>query len=139
MLTYLRYRLKIIEMTEPEIDDIFIGNKANKDAFKVQHALDTLGIKITEENLTWTKKERSAYEEATRILKRMLSQTLHLENADFAGAEEWLFREYLEKLKKNNVKRVFVVTEDGYETQRFYSHNFISDSYVKKSIEELLY
>ncbi len=50
------------------------------------------------------------------------------------SAQDWLFREYLSKLKQNNVKRIFVITEDMNENQLTFTHNFLSDEYLTESI-----
>lgn len=38
--------------------------------YKLQHALDLLGVALAEHGHTWSVEERTAYDQATRIIKR---------------------------------------------------------------------
>lgn len=53
-------------------------------------------------------------------------------------AQSWLFRELLCKMKKNNVERVFMITEDKEGNQISFTHNFKTDKYLKKTFSSLV-
>lgn len=72
-----------------------------------------------------------------------MTQEVETENQDEEelnewSAQDWLFREYLEKLRKNNVERVYVVTEDKEGFQWVFNHNFLSNDYLKETLTELI-